>query len=130
PEKDTKGEDRLPEKFRTCSREHPSYGGPPGGDQYLGKLVPGLRKPGLPPVPVQAPDLVKLPWKMLDGVKEYHLVCEHVRRELLPGYWMDFFGYNGTMPGPTIEAKQGDRVRIIVHNKLLEPTTVHWHGLE
>ena len=34
------------------------------------------------------------------------------------------------MPGPIIEATQGDRVRFVVHNHLPEPTTVHWHGLE
>jgi FtsP/CotA-like multicopper oxidase with cupredoxin domain len=34
------------------------------------------------------------------------------------------------MPGPTIEADQGDRVRIVVHNELPESTGIHWHGLE
>ena len=29
----------------------------------------------------------------------------------------------------TIEAVEGDRVRIYVTNRLPEPTTVHWHGL-
>jgi FtsP/CotA-like multicopper oxidase with cupredoxin domain len=40
------------------------------------------------------------------------------------------WGYNGSVPGPTIEINEGDRVRIILHNKLPEPTTIHWHGLE
>jgi hypothetical protein len=43
---------------------------------------------------------------------------------------MNHWGYNGTMPGPTIEVNEGDRVRIIVHNELPEPTTLHLHGLE
>jgi FtsP/CotA-like multicopper oxidase with cupredoxin domain len=38
------------------------------------------------------------------------------------------WGYNGQTPGPTIEAVEGDHVRILVTNKLPEPTTVHWHG--
>ena len=117
-------------KFEDYSRYRPSYGGPPESDHYLGKLLPGLRSSGLAPVPVEGPDLEKLPWKMVDGAKEFHLYCEHVRRELLPGNWMDFFGYNGQMPGPIIEAQQGDRVRFVVHNHLPEPTSVHWHGLE
>ena len=33
------------------------------------------------------------------------------------------------MPGPTIEAVEGDRVRIYVTNRLPEATTVHWHGV-
>jgi manganese oxidase len=40
------------------------------------------------------------------------------------------WGFNGTTPGPTIEATEGDRVRIIVKNELPEPTSIHWHGIE
>jgi FtsP/CotA-like multicopper oxidase with cupredoxin domain len=39
------------------------------------------------------------------------------------------WGYNGQAPGPTIEAVEGDKVRIFVTNKLPEHTTVHWHGM-
>ena len=39
------------------------------------------------------------------------------------------WGYNGQSPGPTIEAVEGDKVRIFVTNKLPEHTTVHWHGM-
>lgn len=39
------------------------------------------------------------------------------------------WGFNGTVIGPTIEAVEGDRVRIIVQNNLSDPTTIHWHGL-
>ena len=130
PEAKPQADRNVPEEFSDYSRYHPSYGGPPNSDTYLGKLVPGLRGSGSEPVPVETPDLGKIPWKMVDGCKEYHIYCEHVRREVLPGNWIDFYGYNGTMPGPTIEATQGDRVRFVVHNHLPEPTTVHWHGLE
>jgi len=111
-------------------RTHPGRGGPIGTATDRGKLVSGLRGADLPPVPVETPDLPKLPWTMVGGVKEFHLIAEHVRREFLPNMWFDCWGYNGTMPGPMIEAVQGDRVRIVVHNELPEPTTVHWHGLE
>ncbi|HSW63744.1 MAG TPA: copper oxidase [Dissulfurispiraceae bacterium] len=40
------------------------------------------------------------------------------------------WGFNGSMPGPTIESYEGDRVRIVVKNELPEPTTIHWHGIE
>ncbi len=43
---------------------------------------------------------------------------------------MNVWGYNGSMPGPTIEVNEGDRVRIMFHNNLPEDTTIHWHGLE
>jgi FtsP/CotA-like multicopper oxidase with cupredoxin domain len=87
-------------------------------------------------VPVITPDLPKLPWKMDSGVKVFHLTAEVVKREFLPAApWgpakvVDVWGFNGVMPGPTIEVNEGDRVRIILHNKLPEDTTMHWHGLE
>lgn len=70
-----------------------------------------------------------LPWKMNGGVKEFHLVAEEVTHEFAPGSRATCWGYNGTTPGPTIEAVEGDRVRIFVTNRLGEHTTVHWHGL-
>jgi FtsP/CotA-like multicopper oxidase with cupredoxin domain len=70
-----------------------------------------------------------LPWRMNNGVKEFHLVAEPVRREFAPGMMVNCWGYNGSTPGPTIEAVEGDRVRIFVTNKLPEHTTIHWHGL-
>lgn len=111
-------------------RMHPGFAGPIGGPQDRGRLVPGLRAADEPPVPILAPDLKTLEWTMVEGVKEFHLIAEPVRRELLPGLWIDTYGYNGDMPGPTIEVNQGDRVRIVVHNNLPEPTSMHWHGLE
>ena len=39
------------------------------------------------------------------------------------------YGYNGTVPGPVIEAKQGVQVEIVFKNSLPEPTLIHWHGL-
>ncbi len=117
-------------EFNEFSRYRPSFGGPPGSDHYLGKLVPGLRSSGLPPVPVHSPDLKKLEFKQSGRLKEFHLHCQAVKQEFLPGRFMDVWGFNGSLPGPTIEAYQGDRVRIVVHNELPEPTSMHWHGFE
>jgi len=69
-----------------------------------------------------------LPWRMNNGVKEFHLVAEPVVREMAPGFKAHLWGYNGQSPGPTIEVVEGDRVRIFVTNKLPEHTTIHWHG--
>ena len=40
------------------------------------------------------------------------------------------WGYNGVVPGPTIECTEGDRIRVVLKNELPEPTSIHWHGLE
>ncbi len=81
-------------------------------------------------VPVETPDLPKLPWRIENGVKVFHLVAEVVRREIAPGKTMAAWGYNGSVPGPTIEVMEGDRVRLIVDNHLPEATSMHWHGFE
>lgn len=69
-----------------------------------------------------------LPWRMNNGVKEFHLVAEPVVREMAPGFKAHLWGYNGQSPGPTIEVVEGDRVRIFVTNRLPEHTSIHWHG--
>ncbi len=82
------------------------------------------------PVRVVTPDVPRLPWKMDNGVKVFRLNPEVVKREVLPGWTFDLWGYNGSVPGPAIEVNEGDRVRFIVENRLPEDTTIHWHGLE
>jgi FtsP/CotA-like multicopper oxidase with cupredoxin domain len=69
-----------------------------------------------------------LPHRMNGDWKEFHLVAEPVVREIAPGMVAHLWGYNGQSPGPTIEAVEGDKVRIFVTNKLPEHTTIHWHG--
>src|SRR5262245_25445417 len=105
-------------------------GGPVGGPDDRGRLTPGRRRAGEPAVPVDTPDVPKLPWKVANGAKEFHLRAQHMKREFLPNQSFDVWGYNGSMPGPTIEVIEGDRVRIVVHNELPESTVMHWHGLE
>ena len=83
---------------------------------------------GRPYNPVVTLNGWSLPWRMKDGVKEFHLVAEPVVRELAPGMQANLWGYNGQSPGPTIEVVEGDRVRIFVTNRLPEITSVHWHG--
>jgi FtsP/CotA-like multicopper oxidase with cupredoxin domain len=79
--------------------------------------------------PVITPGNISLPWKIVDGVKVFHLIAEPVRHEFTPGLVADCWGYNGRVHGPTIEAVEGDRVRIYVTNHLPAPTSVHWHGI-
>jgi hypothetical protein len=82
------------------------------------------------PVPVETPDTPALPFRVENGVKVFHLTAEPVKREIFPGRVLDLWGYNGSVPGPTIQAARGDRVRIILENRLPEATSMHWHGLE
>jgi FtsP/CotA-like multicopper oxidase with cupredoxin domain len=90
---------------------------------------PPLAPPnGRPYQPVVTLNGWSLPWRMNNGVKEFHLVAEPVVREIAPGMKAHLWGYNGQSPGPTIEVVEGDRLRIFVTNKLPEHTSIHWHG--
>ncbi len=86
-------------------------------------------EPGRDYTPVVTPNGASLPFKVVDGVKVFHLIAEEFEHEFAPGLKGKCWGYNGRTPGPTIEALEGDRVRIYVTNRLPEPTSVHWHGV-
>lgn len=93
-----------------------------------GWTPPGVTGAGRPYRPVLTLNGWTLPWRMNQGVKEFHLVAEPVVREMSPGFMVNMWGYNGQSPGPTLEVVEGDRVRIFVTNRLPEHTTIHWHG--
>lgn len=80
-------------------------------------------------VPAVVPNGRTLPFRMVNGVKVFHLIAEPVRHAFCEGMEVEAWGYNGTTPGPLIEAVEGDRVRIYVTNRLPEATTVHWHAV-
>src|SRR5689334_22338688 len=79
---------------------------------------------------VRTPDGSDLPVRVDGNIKEFHLVAEPVKQQIVPGRVVDLWGYNGSAPGPTIQITKGDRVRIIVDNHLPEATSMHWHGFE
>lgn len=78
---------------------------------------------------VISPNLNTLPYIIQNGVKVYEIVAEPVRQEILEGVLIEAWGYNGSTPGPTIIMETGDRVRLIVHNRLPQRTSIHWHGM-
>ena len=96
-----------------------------GRDTPIGgpHILPGIAE-------VVTPDVPKMPWHIENGVKVFNIAVEPVRTEFLPGRVVDAWGFNGSVPGPTIEVIEGDRVRVIVENRLPEPFSMHWHGLE
>lgn len=91
--------------------------------------VPSWLGAGRPYQPVVTPNGWSLAGTLKDGVREFHLVAEPVQREFAPGMTVNCWGYNGSTPGPTLEAVEGERVRIYVTNRLKEHTVVHWHGM-
>src|SRR5919199_6340327 len=49
--------------------------------------------------------------------------------QFTPGRTTRVWGFNGQVPGPTLEARVGDVLEVRFTNRLPEPTTIHWHGL-
>jgi len=64
-----------------------------------------------------------------DGTKAWEITASVIEWETEPGTVRGAYAYNGTVPGPQLRAEVGDRVRIVLHNELPEPTTIHFHGL-
>lgn len=79
---------------------------------------------------VSSTNIPILPYTIKNGVKHFSLVAQQVKSEILPGVFMNAWGYNGFSPGPTIVVYPGDMVNIRVFNELPQPTSVHWHGLD
>ena len=60
---------------------------------------------------------------------EVNLTAAVTTLSLQPGVTSEVFAYNGHVPGPTLDVREGDHVIIHFKNNLPEPTTVHWHGI-
>ena len=61
-------------------------------------------------------------------LREYQIVAVDREIEIAPGVFFPAWTFNGQVPGPTIRATQGDRVRINFLNQGSHPHTMHFHG--
>ena len=97
------------------------------------RVVPDAPASAGSSVRVTTLDITDLPFTVDNDVKVFNLVAEPVKQVIIPGAMgrtFDLWGFNGSAPGPTIQADEGDRVRVVFDNHLPEPTGIHWHGLE
>jgi manganese oxidase len=101
-----------------------SYSGGPLDVKPLAPVLPGR---GYKPVVV--PDGAALRFKIVDGVKVFHLIAEELDHYFDSGLRAKCWGFNGRVNSTVIEAVEGERVRIYVTNRLPVATSVHWHGL-
>jgi plastocyanin len=92
-------------------------------DAYVAQLTKGANTKGV--------GNQKLAPKILpDGTKEFDLTASVIDWEVSPGKTVKAWAYNNQVPGPWIKVNVGDKVRVVLHNKLPESTVIHWHGLE
>jgi len=61
-------------------------------------------------------------------LREYEFVSLNKNIEVVPGIEYPAWTYNGRIPGPTIRATEGDRIRIHFSNGSNHPHTMHFHG--
>ena len=66
---------------------------------------------------------------VVNGVREWELVAEEKTIEVAPGVKYDAWAYNGRVPGPTLRAREGERLRIRFVNGAQHPHTIHFHGI-
>ncbi len=59
---------------------------------------------------------------------KYTLIAQETTLEIAPGVRVPAWTYNGTIPGPTLRATEGDRVILHFINKTPLPHTIHLHG--
>lgn len=104
-----------------------------GGSSSTG-MGPGMGSPGsavetLPPAGLAfvAPSLAQP--NRAGNVVEVTLTAAPATLALGNGLAPEFWAYNGSVPGPTIDVNEGDRLRITFRNRLPLESTIHWHGL-
>ncbi|HEV2062566.1 MAG TPA: multicopper oxidase domain-containing protein, partial [Solirubrobacteraceae bacterium] len=62
-------------------------------------------------------------------LREWELVATEKEIEVAPGVSFAAWVYNGRLPGPTLRAREGERLRITFRNGSVHPHTIHFHGL-
>jgi hypothetical protein len=101
-----------------------SYSGGPIDVKPLPSVSPGK---GYRPIVI--PNGGALPFKIVHGVKVFHLIAEEVDHAFDSGLRAKCWGYNGRVNSAVIEAVEGERIRIYATNKLPVATSIHWHGI-
>jgi FtsP/CotA-like multicopper oxidase with cupredoxin domain len=61
-------------------------------------------------------------------LREYEIVAVDREIEIAPGMFFPAWTYNGQVPGPTLRATEGDRIRVTFLNQGSHPHTIHFHG--
>jgi FtsP/CotA-like multicopper oxidase with cupredoxin domain len=106
--------------------------------KQTGKIDPALYDPNtsygseyakLGGNPLLGPPVLK-PTILADGTKQFDITAEVVQWEIEPKKFVSAWTYDGMVPGPTMKVNPGDKVSIVLHNKLPQSTAIHLHGIE
>jgi FtsP/CotA-like multicopper oxidase with cupredoxin domain len=107
---------RLPSTFNAMDYGVMEYGGGPPQNHAQ---HPHLRVDMLKEPQTAAPDL------------RVTLTAEKAEIGLGSGRTLDAWTFNGQVPGPELQARQGDLVEVtLVNEDIDEGVTIHWHGVD
>src|SRR5687767_13722603 len=67
--------------------------------------------------------------RVVNGVREWELVAEDLEIEVAPGVKYAAWAYNKRVPGPTLRAREGEKLRVRFINASSHPHTIHFHGI-
>ena len=73
---------------------------------------------------------VLAPKILADGTKQFDVTAEIIDWEIEPGNVVKAWAYNGQVPGPVIRTEVGDKVKLVLTNKLPMGTDIHVHGVQ
>jgi manganese oxidase len=62
-------------------------------------------------------------------LRTFEIVAQDKEIEIVPGVFFPAWTYNGRVPGPSLRATEGDRLRIVFRNESSHPHTMHFHGI-
>ncbi|HEX2023503.1 MAG TPA: multicopper oxidase family protein [Acidimicrobiales bacterium] len=63
------------------------------------------------------------------AVRDFAVTAAPLALDLGGGVRVETWGYGPTVPGSEVRIKAGEVMRARFTNRLLEPTTIHWHGI-
>jgi manganese oxidase len=68
---------------------------------------------------------------LADGrtLRTFEVIAEDKEIEIAPGLMFPAWTYNGRVPGPSLRAKEGERLRIVFKNYGSHPHSMHFHGI-
>ncbi|HET6948463.1 MAG TPA: multicopper oxidase domain-containing protein [bacterium] len=117
--------DRLPIAAASRATDHAKTH---GGNLTVGEV--DLKRLGFDPTRY----LTQFDWgratRLPNGrtLREYTVVASEREIEIAPGVFFPAWVFNGTVPGPTLRAREGDQVRVKLINASKHPHTLHFHG--
>jgi manganese oxidase len=89
-----------------------------------------LSPAGLPEAASDRQGGTELASELLDGVRVFKLTADEIAWPITDDVKVYAMAYNGQVPGPMIRVKAGEKIRVVFTNKLAEPSTIHWHGVD